>query len=163
MQAQHQDSSSSAIRSTGTAMSALAGTIWALPLSLVGLMIALPVLLSGGHLTMAPALRIVVAGRRRGPLPALLVRGRLGDFLLAHHPFGAMHAMAIGHVVFTDRRATSRRLLVHELAHVAQAARWGVLFPFAYLAASIWAFRCGGDAYWDNVFEVAARKAEQHA
>lgn len=130
----------------------LAGIIWALPLSLAGLLLALPVLATGGTLQRVPA--------RQFGVPALLVRGRVGDFLLAHHPFGAMHAMAIGHIVIADRTAHSRRLLAHELAHVAQAARWGILFPLAYLGASVWARLRGGDLYWDNVFEVAARKAE---
>lgn len=133
----------------------IAGVCWALPLSLIGLLMALPVLAGGGSLQRLPA--------RRFGVPALLVRGRVGDFLLAHHPFGAMHAMAIGHIVIADRTAHSRRLLAHELAHVAQAARWGILFPLAYLAASVWARLRGGDIYWDNVFEVAARKAERHA
>ncbi len=133
----------------------IAGVVWALPLSLVGLLMALPVLASGGSARRLPA--------RQFGVPALLVRGRVGDFLLAHHPFGAMHAMAVGHIVIADRTAHSRRLLAHELAHVAQAARWGILFPAAYLMASAWARLRGGDIYWDNVFEVAARKAERHA
>ena len=133
----------------------LAGILWALPLSLVGLLMALPVLATGGSLQRLSASQFGV--------PALVIRGRVGDFLLAHHPFGAMHAMAIGHIVIADRTAHSRRLLAHELTHVAQAARWGVLFPLAYLGASAWARLRGGDVYWDNVFEVAARKAERHA
>lgn len=142
---------------------ALAGILWALPLSLVGLLIALPVLASRGVIRRVPPLRVAEPTGMASEVPALLVSGRVGDFLLAHHPFGAMHAMAIGHVVIADRQATSRRLLVHELVHVAQAARWGVLFPFAYLAASAWARLRGGDSYWDNAFEVAARAAERHA
>lgn len=131
----------------------LAGIVWALPLSLFGILLALPIMASGGIVTTVPSAFHGV--------PALLVRGRLGDFLLARHPFGAMQAMAIGHVVIADRSAHSRRLLVHELTHVAQAARWGIAFPFAYLAASAWAWLRGGDAYWENVFEIAARRAEK--
>ena len=137
-----------------SALRQFAGIVWALPLSLIGMLLALPVLATGGSLQRLPA--------RKFGVPALLVRGHVGDFLLANHPFGAMHAMAIGHVVIADRTAHSRRLLAHELAHVAQAARWGILFPLAYLGASVWARLRGGDLYWDNVFEVAARKAEGH-
>ena len=138
----------------------LAGILWALPLTLFGLLLALPVVCARGSLQALP-----VAGTAGGgyAVPALLVRGWLGDHLLARHPFGAMHAMAIGHIVIASRSAISRRLLVHELAHVAQAARWGILFPLAYLVASAQAYRRGGDLYWDNVFEVAAREAERHA
>ena len=135
----------------------VASILWALPLTLFGLLLALPVVCARGSLQSLP----VTGGGYA--VPALLVRGWLGDYLLARHPFGAMHAMAIGHIVIASRSAISRRLLVHELAHVAQAARWGILFPLAYLVASAQAYRRGGDLYWDNVFEVAAREAERHA
>ncbi|MBC7415252.1 MAG: hypothetical protein H7327_09995 [Herminiimonas sp.] len=131
----------------------LTGVLWALPLSLLGLLLVLPVLVAGGSLQRLP-------GKLFG-VPALVVRGRAGDFLLAHHPFGAMHAMAIGHIIIANRAARSHRLLAHELEHVAQAARWGVVFPLAYLGASAWALLRGGEVYWDNGFEVAARKAER--
>ena len=140
-----------------------AGILWASPLTLFGLLLALPILCARGSLTAVPPLALAGTVGGRTAAPALLVRGRLGDFLLTRHPFGAMHAMAIGHIVIANRSATSRRLLVHELTHVAQAARWGLLFPLAYLAASARAYWRGGDLYWDNVFEIAAREAEQHA
>ena len=144
----------------GFGMRHFAGILWALPLTLFGLLLSLPVLCARGSLT---ALPLTPVGNGRQAVTALLVRGRLGDFLLARHPFGAMHAMAIGHIVIADRSATSRRLLVHELTHVAQAARWGPLFPLAYLAACALAHWRGGNLYWDNVFEIAAREAERHA
>ncbi len=138
----------------------VAGILWAGPLSLFGLLLALPVLCLHGRMSLVPVLR----GRHGGGRPpALLVCGRIADYLLAHHPFGAMQAMAIGHIIIADRRAVSQRLLVHEMVHVAQAARWGPLFPLVYLGASVHARLRGGNAYWDNVFEVAARKAERNA
>lgn len=163
MQPKHTESTRPARTRPRLTWLTLAGILWALPLSLCGLLMALPVLLARGRMTVVPMLRVSHAPGKRTAVPALLVSGRVGDFLLAHHPFGALHAMAIGHVVIADRTATSRRLLVHELVHVAQAARWGILFPFAYLVASACAFLSGGDVYWDNVFEVAARQAETHA
>lgn len=129
----------------------LLGIAWALPLTLAGLLIALPVMLVRGNMQLV-----------RSPTPALLARGPLADWLLHHHPFGVMNAMAIGHVVLATHDGLSSRVLIHELAHVRQAARWGVLFPFAYLASSLWAALRGRDAYWHNRFEVAARKAEKH-
>ena len=137
--------------------------MWALPLTLVGLLLALPVLCLRGRLTALSSLTVTDAAGARSAVPALLVRGPLGDFLLARHPFGAMHAMAIGHIIIAHRGATSRRLLVHELTHVAQAARWGPFFPLAYLLASAQAYWRGGDLYRDNVFEIAARAAERQA
>lgn len=128
----------------------LGGILWALPLSLLGLLLALPIRLLHGRIE-----------RVAGSTPALLVRGPLADRLLARHPFGPMAAMAIGHIVIARRQLTANTL-AHELAHVRQAALWGPAFPLAYLAASAWALLHGRQAYWHNHFEIAARKAEQH-
>lgn len=128
----------------------LAGLLWAAPLSLFGLLLALPVVATGGR-----------ARVLRRPLPAFLVSGALADRMLHRHPFGAMSGMALGHVVLVQRQALTPRLLRHELEHVRQAARWGLLFPLAYLAASAWALLRGRDAYWHNAFEIAARAAEK--
>lgn len=127
------------------------GVLWALPLSLFGLMLALPIRILRGRVD-----------RVSGAIPALLVRGRLGDRLLARHPFGPMAAMAIGHIIIARQHGLTPHTLRHELAHVRQSTRWGALFPFAYLAASAWAVLHGRQAYWHNHFEIAARKAEKH-
>lgn len=129
----------------------LLGILWALPLSIVGLLVALPVFAWRGHAQLI-----------RGRTVALLVRGPLADILLSHHPFGAMAAMALGHIIIAEQQGLSARVLMHELAHVRQAQRWGIVFPFAYLASSAWAGIRGRDAYWHNRFEIAARKAEKH-
>ncbi len=129
----------------------LLGVFWALPLTLIGIVLALPILAWRGHVYLV-----------RESTPALLVRGPFADYLLARHPFGAMSAMAIGHIVVADRHTLTKQILTHELAHVGQAARWGIVFPFAYLASSAWAALRGRDAYWHNIFEIAARNAEKH-
>ena len=131
----------------------LLGILWALPLTLVGMLMALPIMLGRGEVRLVRSLHT----------PALLFSGPAADYLLEHHPFGAMCAMAIGHVVIAERSSLTARILTHELAHVRQAACWGILFPFMYLAASAWALLRGQDAYWHNAFEIAARKAERHA
>jgi hypothetical protein len=131
-------------------LTALLGIVWAAPLTFAGLLVAGPVVLFRGHMQLL-----------QGPTAALLVRGPVADFLLRHHPFGAMNAMALGHVVISSAQGLSSRVLIHELAHVRQAACWGIVFPFAYLALSAWAAMCGKDAYWHNRFEIAARKAEK--
>jgi hypothetical protein len=130
----------------------LLGVVWALPLTLLGLLCAIPIVLLRGR-----------AHAIHDSTPALLVRGPFADYLLEHHPFGPMSAMAIGHVIIADRRGMTKQILTHELAHVRQASLWGVLFPIAYIAASLWAWLRGQDAYWNNAFEVAARNAERHA
>lgn len=129
----------------------LLGVVWASPLTAFGLLLALPVILHRGHVQMV-----------RGHTFAILARGPFADAMLSRHPFGVMNAMALGHVVIAMHDGLSSRVLVHELAHVRQASRWGIVFPFAYLASSAWAAIRGKDAYWHNRFEIAARKAEKH-
>jgi hypothetical protein len=129
----------------------LLGIAWAAPLTLLGILLALPVLLLRGHIQLI-----------RHPTPALLVRGPFADRMLSRHPFGAMSAMALGHIIIAEKEGLSSRVLIHELAHVRQAMRWGIAFPFVYLASSAWAALRGRDAYWHNRFEIAAREAEKH-
>ncbi|WP_220809334.1 hypothetical protein [Noviherbaspirillum aridicola] len=128
----------------------LLGIVWAAPLTAFGLLVGLPIVLWRGHVQFVHAWA-----------PAILIRGPIADFLLRRHPFGAMNAMTIGHVVIATHDGLSSRVLIHELAHVRQGARWGILFPLAYLASSLWALIRGKDAYWHNRFEIAARRAEK--
>lgn len=69
-------------------------------------------------------------------------------------------AMALGHVVLAIDDEVLASVREHELVHVRQAERWGVLFPIAYLGASLEAVLRGGHAYRDNRFEVEARLAD---
>lgn len=126
------------------------GILWALPLTMVGMLLALPILSWRGRVHLV-----------RTTTPALMVSGPVADYMLNRHPFGPMCAMAIGHVVIAEERGLTAQVLTHELAHVRQAACWGILFPIVYLAASVWAVLHGQDAYWHNVFEIAARQAEE--
>src|SRR3569832_554842 len=121
----------------------LLGILWALPLTLFGILMAVFVVLWRGLFCLVHA-----------PTPALLISGPLADFLLERHPFGAMSAMAIGHIVIADRRSLTPQILTHELAHVRQAAYWGSLFPLAYLAASMWAVMRGLVVFWLFFFVV---------
>ncbi|MGN6389674.1 MAG: hypothetical protein ACTHL1_09195 [Burkholderiaceae bacterium] len=128
----------------------LAGIAWASPLTLFGLLIAAPAIL-------APSGRIF---RVRQTTPALLVTGPVAERLLALHPVGNVIAMAVGHLVLARQSRLLPHVLRHELAHVRQAARWGIAFPVAYSAAGLWQKLRGRSAYWNNPFEIAAREAE---
>jgi hypothetical protein len=139
------------LRRASSRVGLLWGILWALPLTLFGALLGLPILVMRGRLQVI-----------RAPAVALLVSGPFADYMLSRHPYGAMAAMALGHVIIADRQALSSRILIHELAHVRQAMQWGILFPFAYLASSAWARARGQDAYWHNRFEIAAREAEKH-
>lgn len=50
-------------------------------------------------------------------------------------------------------------ILVHELCHVEQVHRLGLLQPFAYAVSSLLAWIAGEEAYKTNVFEMAARRS----
>jgi len=65
--------------------------------------------------------------------------------------------MTLGHVVLSVDELDERTLR-HELAHVRQYERWGLLFPPVYFGASVVAVARGRHYYRDNVFEVRARR-----
>lgn len=119
---------------------------WPLPWTLAGLLLALPALLGGGW-----------QWRHLDGTGALFVYGGLTGRVLA---WGWVGAITFGHLVLARDQATLERTLAHELVHVRQYERWGLLFPFLYLWASWQAWRAGGRAYWDNRYEVEAREAE---
>ena len=69
-------------------------------------------------------------------------------------------AITVGRRIFTWR-AMDEVELAHELEHVRQWERHGVLFIPLYLRASWRASRTGGHRYHDNPFEVEARAAAE--
>jgi hypothetical protein len=73
---------------------------------------------------------------------------------------GSFAAITLGHVVLGRCEVTLARCRAHERVHVEQYERWGVFLLPAYLIAGAIARLKGGDAYYDNVFEVQARAAE---
>jgi hypothetical protein len=88
--------------------------------------------------------------------------GAASRLLWLMNPWGNIEAITLGHVILARDPATAARLRTHEHTHVRQYERWGVVFPFAYLASSAIAVMKGGDAYRDNVFEREAF-AEEHS
>ena len=79
------------------------------------------------------------------------------------NPWAQIGAITFGHVIIARDATTAATLRTHEQVHVRQYERWGIFFPFAYVAASVIAAIRGGDAYRDNVFEVEAFAAERNA
>ena len=69
-------------------------------------------------------------------------------------------AITIGRTIFAWR-ALNEPELEHELEHVRQWDRMGILFPIAYLAESVRARRAGTRWYHDNRFEADARIAAE--
>lgn len=107
---------------------------WAAPASLLGLLLA------------------PFFSRRRVTRGVLLCEGASWPRRLGWR----YRAITFGHVVLCVDDA-DEALMEHELVHVDQYSRWGVLLWPAYLVASVWAKLRGGDAYKDNHFERRAR------
>lgn len=118
----------------------LAAYLWAAPCSLLGLLLALPLLLCGAR-----------ASRQHGALEIAL----WPDDKMGRLPFAAI---TFGHVIIGQNRLLLARLRAHEQVHVRQYQRWGVLLLLAYPAASLWLWLRGKRPYRDNPFEVEARR-----
>jgi hypothetical protein len=67
-------------------------------------------------------------------------------------------AISLGRQVIAWR-ALDEEELTHELEQVRQWQAHGLVFPIAYLVASLRARGAGGHWYTDNRYEVAAREA----
>ena len=124
--------------------------LWALPNTLLGLLVAL---------TAFPRGRVQVVDG------VIEVCGGGVTWLLSRAPLvpGGAAALTLGHVVLglDERRLANTR--IHERVHVRQTERWGPFFLPAYGLGSLWALVRGGHAYLDNPFEVEARACEDAA
>ncbi|MQB01170.1 MAG: hypothetical protein GEU78_12905 [Actinobacteria bacterium] len=67
-------------------------------------------------------------------------------------------AITFGHIVLALEEL-DEKTLAHELEHVRQYEKAGILYVPLYLLASLRAVLKGGHYYRDNSFEVAARRA----
>jgi hypothetical protein len=119
--------------------------LWALPTTLVGLVLA------GAAL---------FGGRARVRAGTVEVWGGWLAGLLRVWPPGAA-AMALGHVILAMTEEDLERHGVHERVHVQQCERWGPLFLPAYGVASLWAWARGRDPYRGNAFEREAFAADE--
>jgi hypothetical protein len=121
----------------------------ALPVSAVAATIVPFVIATGGSVHARSGV-VEAAG---GLLRPLLERGVPGF---------PISAITLGHVVLARDLRALDATRAHERVHVDQYERFGALFPFLYLAASLQALWRGGRAYGDNRFEqeACARSAE---
>jgi hypothetical protein len=121
--------------------------LWASPVTLFGLLIALVARGSGGTLR-----RVDGVLEAAGGWPARVLRRGF--------PFsGAVAAITLGHVVVGLSPDVLSATRAHERAHVRQFERWGVLLLVAYPLAGLLAWVRGGHPYRDNRFEREARAA----
>ncbi len=121
--------------------------LWASPITLVGLIFAAIIRATDGQI-------------ETHGIAWEASNGAAFRLLWCFNPFASIEAITLGHIIIARDPAVAQRIRLHEQEHVRQYERWGIIFPFAYLAASMLAIFNGGDAYWDNVFEREARRAE---
>ncbi|MFT7724244.1 MAG: signal peptide prediction [Roseateles sp.] len=119
------------------------GMAWALPCTLVGAALGLPMLLAGGG-ARRHGLAIEVCWHR-GAAPAGSRAARL--------PFAAI---TLGQVILGVSAAELARLRLHEHVHVRQYLWFGPLFFLAYPLASLVAVLRGQGAHAGNAFETHA-------
>jgi len=123
--------------------------LWPLPVTLLGMLVALIARSSGGKLQ-----RVNGVLESAGGWPARVLRHGF--------PFsGAVAAITLGHVVLGVSLDALKATRAHERAHVRQFERWGVLLLVLYPLAGVSAWLRGGNPYRDNVFEREARAAEK--
>jgi hypothetical protein len=115
--------------------------LWALPITLPGLALALLVIVLGGRAQRVDG--VIEAGS-----------GLVGRWMHRHTRFAAI---TLGHVVMGVDEVSLALWRVHEQAHVRQYERWGLFFPLLYLGSSLNAALHGRDPYRANRFEREAR------
>jgi hypothetical protein len=122
--------------------------LWALPVSLLGILAALIARSSGGRLQLVDGVL-----ESAGGWPAAVLRRGF--------PYsGAVAAITLGHVVVGVSAEALHATRAHERAHVRQFERWGILLLVLYPLAGFLAGARGGNPYRDNLFEREARTAE---
>jgi hypothetical protein len=120
---------------------------WAGPWTLLGILVGLVGMATGGG--------VQRVGR------VLEFHGGWLAWLLTRAPIaGGATALTLGHSVLARSAPDLDRTRDHELVHVAQYERWGLLFVPAYLGWSAWLWLRGRDPYWDNPFEREAYNKE---
>ena len=124
------------------------GYLWALPVTLPAVGVALLAGLGGARLRWHSGVLEVCDG----PLP----------WCLAHlYPPMPIAAITLGHVVLAQRPGDLERTRRHERVHVRQYERWGVLFPLLYLGESLRLLLWRRDPYRENRFEREAFGGEE--
>jgi hypothetical protein len=118
----------------------LMGYLWALPVTAVGLLLALTAVLSGGSVHVRGGVVEVTGG---------LVGWLLGGSRLWRG--GA--AMTLGHVILARDAGCLERSRPHELCHVRQFERWGPLLLPVYWLVGSWLWWRGYRPYLDHPLE----------
>jgi hypothetical protein len=124
--------------------------LWALPTTLLGLVMAGATLATGGRARVVDGVLEVCGGASE-----FWLRKVVGLVLK-----GGASAMTLGHVVIGRDLDLLDATRSHERVHVSQCERWGPLFVPVYLLASLVAWARGKQAYADNLMEREAFERE---
>lgn len=121
--------------------------LWAGPYTIVGLVLGIVGLCTGG------------SAQRRGP--TIEFYGGAVQWLILQLPDGQrILAFTLGHTVLGQTAASLDVARAHEWVHVRQFERWGPLMGPAYVFASLYQWIVGGRPYRDNCFEREAYGTE---
>lgn len=124
------------------------GYAWAMPATLIGILLACAARTSGATAVVTEGV-LEVAGGRVGSAIAWLPRGL------------QFSAITLGHVVLGARHEVLAQCRMHERVHVRQYETWGMLFFPLYLGSSVLQLLRGRSPYWHNYFEREAYRAER--
>ena len=116
---------------------------WALPATLVGLVLSLLAFAVGANGRMVGGALEVGGGRVAGGISMLPRCCRFG-------------AITFGHLIIGVDDGTLARCRLHEHVHVRQYERWGALFFPLYAFSSVFQIVRGRDPYLNNAFEREA-------
>ena len=117
--------------------------LWAIPYTLLGLLLGGVAVLLGG-----------TARRHHGVIE--IYGGRAGAAVARLPRLFGFSAMTLGHVILAVDRSALAQLRRHEHVHVRQYERWGPLFLPAYLLSSLLQLLRGRNPYRENHFERQA-------
>lgn len=119
--------------------------LWAAPVTLVGLLLTLPVIVGPyrAHFQICNG-NVEVFGAK---LPTWITRWSF---------FQRLNAITLGHVILARHGKALNACREHEQVHVQQTERWGPLFPLLYVGAGLISLARGTGWYEGNYFERQA-------
>lgn len=118
--------------------------IWALPATILGLILIPFALIQGGSVNVVDG----VIEAHGGIITRILKKGI--------PMLGQAAALTLGHVVLGCDAQCLSKSRKHERVHIKQYEVWGPFFIPCYLIASFFIYIKGGDPYGDNPFEKEA-------
>lgn len=118
----------------------LIGYLWAFPVTIGGLLLALVAALSGGSLHLRDGV-VEVTG------------GLVGWLLRGNRFWRGGAAMALGHVILARDAECLEGSRTHEVWHVRQFERWGPFLLPVYWLVSAWLWCRGYHPYLDHPLE----------